>query len=164
MAAKITFRPSPRQIAGRTLLIALLAGAVTLLPVGLCMAFTGRWLPVPLAAVSSAVVLTALAVAVRGSRRVGVVVDERGIRPLAGRGELGWSWTAVADIRAERRGGRTVPVVYPVDPARGPWRLRAPYSGRALAADEALDEKIFVMRSLWGSYRHGAVSDRKFRS
>ncbi|WP_199033882.1 hypothetical protein [Glycomyces salinus] len=164
MAAKITFRPTPRQIAARTLLIASPSCLVALLPAVIHMAVSGRWRPGALGAIVLAAVVIAWTVAVWGSRRVGVVVDERGIRPIAGGGECGWRWTAVADIRAERRGGRTVPVLYPVDPARGPWRLRAPYSGRGLAVDEGLDEKIFVMRSLWGSHRLGPASGRKFRS
>jgi D-serine deaminase-like pyridoxal phosphate-dependent protein len=34
---------------------------------------------------------------------------------------------------------------------------------RRLAADEELDEKIFVMRSLWESYRRGRIRGRNFR-
>lgn len=163
MAAKITFRPTPRQIAARALLIASLSCPAALLPAAAHMAVSGGWRPGVLGVIVLAAAAIAWAVAGWGSRRVGVVVDEQGVRPIAGGGR-GWHWTAVADIRAERRGGRTVPVVYPVDPARDPWRLRVPYSGRALAVDEELDEKIFVMRSLWGSHRHGPTSGRKFRS
>lgn len=163
MAAKITFRPTPRQIAARALLIASLSCPVALLPAAAQMAVSGRWRPEALGVIVLAVSAVAWAVAGWGSRRFGVVADDQGIRPTAG-GEGGWRWGAVADIRAERRGGRTVPVVYPVDPACEPWRLRVPYSGRALAVDEELDEKIFVMRSLWGSHRHGPTPGRKFRS
>ncbi|GAB4002014.1 hypothetical protein GCM10029992_39060 [Glycomyces albus] len=125
MAAKITFRPTPRQVAARTLLIASLSCPVAVLPAALHMAVSGPWRLRVLGAILLAAVVIAWAVAVWSSRRVGVVVDDRGIRPIAG-GEPGWRWTAVADIRAERRGGRTVPVLYPVDPAHEPWRLRAP--------------------------------------
>lgn len=158
MAVKITIRPTPRQVLGRTLFIGSLSCIVALLPAVLYMAYGGRWRPYLLGAVFLAVIALALLVSFRSSRHVGVILDEQGIYPVdpdAAGSPYGVCWTRVADIRAERRRGRTVPVVYLDDPGRAPWRLRAPYSGRGLASDDELDEKIFVMRSLWESYRNG---------
>ncbi|WP_100444605.1 hypothetical protein [Glycomyces xiaoerkulensis] len=155
VAVKITFRPTSRQVLGRALFIAALACAVALLPAVAYMSATGRWHPAVLSGIGLAVVALAVLVALRGARRVGVVLDRSGVHPIAGRPDRYARWTRITDIRAERRGGRTVPVVYLHDPAQPPWRLRAPYSGRALAADDELDMKIFVMRSLWESYKGG---------
>lgn len=152
---KITFRPTPRQLLGRALYLAALACAVALIPFAAYMAAAGRWRPLALAALGLAVVAVAMPAAVWGARGSGVVLDQRGMRPVAGPPDRYVYWTGIADIRAERRAGRTVPVVYLRDAARPPWRLRAPYSGRWLGADRELDMKIFVMRSVWESHKSG---------
>ncbi|THV38632.1 hypothetical protein [Glycomyces buryatensis] len=158
MAVKITFRPTPRQVLGRTIFIAAIAGAAALTPALAYMVLSGDWNLIVLAAVAAVAGLVAFAFALLGSRKLGVVVDDEGIHPFESPRSV--PWTQVADIRAERRGTRAVPVVYLTGPAGGTWRLRAPYSGRALAVDEQLDEKIFVMRTLWEVHRHGAVPPR----
>jgi hypothetical protein len=165
MAVKITFRPTSRQILGRALFLSLLAAAAALVPVVGYMAAVGRWHRLAVLGLVLAAAAVALAVACAGARRRGVVLDERGVHPLEARAagpraERYAAWTDIADIRAERRAGRTVPVVYLTDPAQRPWRLQAPYSGRALSVDAGLDEKIFVMRSLWEGYRRGLPPHR----
>lgn len=161
VADKITFRPTTRQVVGRALFLGGVSALVALLPAVGYMLAVGHWYHYALAGLVLVAVAVAVAVAYAGARRHGVVLDERGIHPLESAGAEGFRaeryapWTEIADIRAERRAGRTVPVVYLTDPAQKPWRLRAPYSGRALSADEGLDEKIFVMRSLWEGYRRG---------
>lgn len=166
MAVKITFRPTPRQVLGRALFLSLLAAAVALVPAAGYMLAVEHWYRFALLGLVLAAAAVALAVAYAGARRHGVVLDERGMRPIEprasrARAERFAAWTDIADIRAERRSGRTVPVVYLTDPAQRPWRLQAPYSGRALSADDALDEKIFVMRSLWEGHRHGLPPRRE---
>jgi hypothetical protein len=164
---KITFRPTPRQILGRTLFIGVFACAVALLPVAVAMAVRREWDLVLLGVVVVLVAVVAVLVAVRGAVHVGVALDERGVHPLEpGPARQGYcaNWRDIEDIRAERRGGRTVPVVYFADGGTRPWRLRAPYSGRGLAVDPELDEKIFIMRSLWETYRNGPAPLRNFRS
>ncbi|THV27238.1 hypothetical protein [Glycomyces paridis] len=147
---------------GRALFLACLAVAAALVPAVLYMLAVGHWYHLTLLGLFAVAAAVAFAVAYAGARRRGVVLDERGMHPLGferdgaqGRPERFAAWTDVADIRAERRAGRTVPVVYLNDPRQRPWRLQAPYSGRAMSADAALDEKIFVMRSLWEGYRRG---------
>ncbi|MQM26485.1 hypothetical protein [Glycomyces albidus] len=168
VAVKITFRPTTRQVVGRALFLGGVAALVALVPAALYMLVVGHWYRLTLGGLVLVAAAVALAVAYAGARRHGVVLDERGIHPLESNGPQGASkaeryaaWTEVADIRAERRAGRTVPVVYLNDPAQKPWRLGAPYSGRALSADDELDEKIFVMRSLWEGYRHGRSPRRE---
>lgn len=165
VAVKITFRPTTRQVIGRALFLAVLAVAVALVPAVLYMLVVGHWYRLTLLGLFLIAAVVAYAVAYAGARKHGVVLDERGMHPLEprpeSRPERYAAWTDIADIRAERRAGRTVPVVYLTDPAQRPWRLRAPYSGRALSADAALDEKIFVMRSLWEGYRRGLPPGRE---
>ncbi|WP_030161231.1 hypothetical protein [Glycomyces sp. NRRL B-16210] len=150
---------------GRALFLAVLAVAVALVPAVLYMLVVGHWYRLTLLGLFLIAAVVAFAVAHAGARRHGVVLDERGMHPLESRPEARpdryAAWTEIADIRAERRAGRTVPVVYLNDPAQRPWRLRAPYSGRALSADASLDEKIFVMRSLWEGYRRGLPPGRE---
>ncbi|MEU6250201.1 hypothetical protein [Glycomyces sp. NPDC047010] len=160
VAVKITFRPTTRQVIGRALFLGGVSALVALVPAVGYMLAVGHWYHLTLGGLVLVAAAVALAVAYAGARRHGVVLDERGIHPLDTQGAQGKperyaAWTEVADIRAERRAGRTVPVVYVNDPAQKPWRLRAPYSGRALSADAELDEKIFVMRSLWEGFRRG---------
>ncbi|MCH7230982.1 hypothetical protein L0U85_08980 [Glycomyces sp. L485] len=166
---KITIRPTPRQVLGRALFIAAFACAVALLPAAVAMALSGRWRPLVLLALAAGVLAFAIALAYWSSRRAGVVLDEHGIHPIvqpavSPKADRYAHWTRVGDIRAERRRGRTVPVVYLLDDAQQPWRLRAPYSGRGMAADPELDEKIFVMRSLWETYKSGRPPRRTFRA
>lgn len=163
VAVKITFRPTTRQVIGRALFLAALAAAAALVPAAVYMLVVGHWYHYTLLGLVLVAAAVASAVAYAGARRHGVVLDERGMHPLERPSgpERFAAWTDVADIRAERRAGRTVPVVYLNDPAQRPWRLRAPYSGRALSADDALDEKIFVMRSLWEGYRRGLPPGRE---
>lgn len=168
MAVKITFRPTSRQVLGRALFLSLLSVVVALVPAAAYMLAVGHWYHFTLLGLVLVAAAVALAVAYAGARKHGVVLDERGMHPLetdeaqgAPRIERYAAWTDIADIRAERRAGRTVPVVYLTDPAQKPWRLQAPYSGRAMSVDDALDEKIFVMRSLWEGYRRGLPPHRE---
>ncbi|WP_205328107.1 hypothetical protein [Glycomyces sp. YM15] len=160
MAVKITFRPTTRQVLGRALFLSGLSLFAALVPAVAYMLAVGRWYHYTLLALVLVAIAVALGVAYAGARGRGVVLDERGVHPLKAvasqkHTERFAAWTDIADIRAERRASRTVPVVYLLDPEQKPWRLQAPYSGRALSTDDDLDEKIFVMRSLWDAYKRG---------
>ncbi|WP_270108630.1 hypothetical protein [Glycomyces luteolus] len=160
MAVKITFRPTTRQVLGRALFLSGLSLFAALVPAVAYMLAVGHWYHYTLLALFLVAIGVALGVAYAGARNRGVVLDERGVHPLKAvasqkHTERFAAWTDIADIRAERRASRTVPVVYLLDPEQKPWRLQAPYSGRALSTDDELDEKIFVIRSLWDAYKRG---------
>jgi hypothetical protein len=167
VAVKITFRPTSRQVLGRALFLSTLSLVAALVPALAYMLAVSRWYRFTLLGLFLFAVAVALAVAYAGARHRGVMLDERGIHPLEVRDierrtSRYVAWTDVADIRAERRASRTVPVVYLLDPAQKPWRLQAPYSGRGLSVDDALDEKIFVMRSMWEGYKRGLPPSRQW--
>lgn len=166
MAVKITFRPTTRQVLGRALFLSSLSLVAALVPAVAYMRSVGHWYHYTLLALFLFAIAVALGVAYAGARNRGVVLDERGIHPLKAvasqkHTERYAAWTDVADIRAERRASRTVPVVYLLDPEQKPWRLQAPYSGRGLSVDDELDEKIFVMRSIWDAYKRGLPPSRQ---
>ena len=88
-------------------------------------------------------------------RRVGTEVDAGGIRtvtPFAGGVE---PWDRVVDLRAERRGTRTVVSVY-LDSGAS-VQLSAPYSGELFAADPQFESKVFALSHLWRSHRFGGL-------
>jgi hypothetical protein len=88
-------------------------------------------------------------------RSAGTVIDAGGIHtesPFAAEVE---PWSRVVDMRAERRGGRTVVSVYLSTGASK--QLSAPYSGEFLAVDPRFETKVFAMSHLWRSHRFGGV-------
>jgi len=148
------YRPTPLQAAiwgawrglaaGSALAVVLVALALAMRPGGWGVAAA---LVVP---ATAGVVVGAAAGLVRGPR-VGVDADDVGLRlrPPAPPGFIGW--TEVADIRAERRGARTVIAVYLDSGLVSP--LRAPYHGRWLSADPQFERKLFALRNLWETHR-----------
>ncbi|MFI7544482.1 hypothetical protein [Actinoplanes sp. NPDC049599] len=64
-------------------------------------------------------------------------------------------WSRVVDLRAERRGARTVVSVYLESGAS--VQLQAPYSGELFAADPRFELKVFALSQLWRSHRFGGV-------
>lgn len=87
-------------------------------------------------------------------RRGGVDLDEFGVRPvLSGPARRECApWQDIVDIRAERRGSRTVPVIY-LESGKV-WRLRVPYDGGFLGRDPLFDQKLGTMRNMWDNYRN----------
>jgi hypothetical protein len=84
--------------------------------------------------------------------RRGTRIDARGIRTAGGHEP----WDHVVDLRAERRGARTVVSVYLVSGAS--MQLAAPYSGDGLlAADPQFDLKVSTLAHLWRSHSIGGV-------
>ena len=88
-------------------------------------------------------------------RRLGTEVDAGGIHTVTPFGEGVEPWSRVVDLRAERRGARTVVSVYLESGAS--VQLRAPYSGGLFAADPRFELKVFALSHLWRSHRFGGV-------
>jgi hypothetical protein len=154
------FRPTPRQAAARGGVAGAVAGAVlaVLLAASHLTAGVAEWW---LVAVAFAVPLAAGAVlgpAFIGES--GADVDDLGIhRAPANQPALApWRfapWRGIVDIRAERRGPRTVVAVYLDSGVM--HQLAAPYDGRLLAGDPDFERKLFTLRNLWETHRSWEV-------
>ncbi|WP_127506758.1 hypothetical protein [Actinoplanes solisilvae] len=84
-------------------------------------------------------------------RVTGTQISARGIRT----GSVVAPWDEVVDLRAERRGGRTVVSVY-LDSGAS-VQLQAPYSGELFAVDPKFEGKMFTLSHLWRSHRFGGL-------
>lgn len=89
-------------------------------------------------------------------RRFGTDIDDGGIRLVPGFSHGVEPWSRVVDLRAERRGARTVISVY-LESGEA-VQLRAPYDGELLAADPQFELKLFALSHLWRSHRFGGLS------
>jgi hypothetical protein len=151
------FRPTWQQALGRGIYLGVLVAVAglsgglfivlvvcSLLGVGL----PPNWLWVVLAL---GPVLLGAAIGVLRLRRLGTEIGAEGIRTGGGVA----SWDNVVDLRAERRGGRTVVSVY-LDSGEC-VRLQAPYSGDLFAADPQFELKVLALSHLWRSHRFGGV-------
>ncbi len=87
-------------------------------------------------------------------RREGIEIDAGGIRTVRP-SVADVEWDRVVDLRAERRGARTVVSVYLESGAS--VQLQAPYSGELFAADPQFELKVFALSHLWRSHRFGGV-------
>jgi hypothetical protein len=87
--------------------------------------------------------------------RLGTAAVADGIRTVTPSGEDVEPWSRVVDLRAERRGARTVVSVYLESGAS--VQLRAPYSGELFAADPRFEQKVFALSQLWRCHRFGGV-------
>ncbi len=87
--------------------------------------------------------------------RLGTEIDAGGIRTVTPFGAGVEPWSRVVDLRAERRGARTVVSVY-LDSGAS-VQLRAPYSGELFAADPQFELKVFALSHLWRSHRFGGL-------
>jgi hypothetical protein len=88
-------------------------------------------------------------------RRNGTEIGRDGIRTVTPFAQGVEPWSSVVDLRAERRGARTVVSVY-LDSGAS-LQLRAPYSGELFAADPQFEMKVFALSHLWRSHRFGGV-------
>lgn len=93
-------------------------------------------------------------------RSTGVDADDLGLHRVPPVPAALWPppfapWQRISDIRAERRGSRTVVAIYldfgPVS------RLPAPYDGRWLERDAQFEWKLFTLRNLWETHRTGSL-------
>jgi hypothetical protein len=84
--------------------------------------------------------------------RVGADADDLGVHAVPAAPNSFGGWPAITDIRAERRGQRTVIMLY-MDNGKA-VRLPAPYSGPILAHDASLERKFFTLLNLWETHRN----------
>lgn len=84
-------------------------------------------------------------------------LDDSGIRVRSYGPRAFVPWSGVADVRAERRRGRTVPAVYLVDGLT--LRLRVPYDGGLLDRDPRFEQKLVLIYQVWEAHRHGNALD-----
>ena len=146
-----SFRPTWQQALARGIYLGVLAsvlGLTAALPAAIFAAPpTPLWLLLvigpPLAGALGGVLL---------GRRSGTEISARGIRTAA---HSVAPWSRVVDMRAERRGGRTVVSVY-LDSGAS-MQLAAPYSGGWFAADPRFELKVFTLSQLWRSHRFGGL-------
>jgi hypothetical protein len=84
-------------------------------------------------------------------RHRGVDLDDVGVHPVPYAPGSLIPWRYVVDLHTERRGSRNV-VVMRVRSGESVI-LRAPYTGRLLAADAEFERKLFVLRNRWETHR-----------
>jgi hypothetical protein len=159
-ASPATFRPTPQQALGRGLYLGTLASAVGVAATVLAAAvLAGYDAAAPPPWLWPLVVFgPPLAGAVLGlliGRRTGTQLSAGGIRTLSVFADGLAPWSRVVDMRAERRGGRTVVSVY-LDSGAS-VQLQAPYSGGLFAADPQFEVKMFALSYIWRSHRFGGL-------
>ncbi|MEU4159906.1 hypothetical protein [Actinoplanes sp. NPDC026670] len=154
-ASPATFRPTWQQGLGHGLYLGVL-GAVASVMTGVMIALL--WSGPPgwtwAVLILTPLVIGAVAGLVAG-HRTGVEVGARGIRTSSVFEEGVAPWSRVVDLRAERRGRRTVVSVY-LDSGAS-VQLHAPYSGGLFAADPQFELKLFALSHLWRSHRFGGL-------
>jgi hypothetical protein len=161
LGSRATFRPTWQQALARGVYLgamtSVVALTVTLIVVGVELAATDAALPPALlwAAVAFCPPLAGAVGGVLVGRRVGIDIDAGGIHLQPGFTHAVEPWDQVVDLRAERRGGRTVVSVYLESGAA--VRLPAPYDGEFLAADPQFESKLFALSQLWRSHRFGGL-------
>jgi hypothetical protein len=152
----LRLRPTAAQAAGRGVYAGLAVGAAGSLVAGLAgWLVAGGLGPVGWVAVLVPLVVGGSAGAALGvvfGRTEGADIDELGIQSVPPAAHAYASWPHIADLRAERHGGRIHVAVYLRDGRS--VRLRAPYNGRMLAADPEFERKLFMLRHLWIAHRH----------
>ncbi len=149
-ASSARFRPTWQQAIGRGLflgaLLAVLGVTITLIIALVATPPPALWALPPVLAVAG------VPAGVLLGRRSGTEITARGIRTATRPLE---PWSRVVDLRAERRGARTVVSVYLESGAS--LQLAAPYSGELFAADPQFELKVFALVNLWRSHRFGGV-------
>ncbi|MEU4688041.1 hypothetical protein [Actinoplanes sp. NPDC023714] len=157
-ASPATFRPTWQQALGHGLYLGAL-GAVAGVTTGVIahLAWSGDggppgWMWAALLLVP---LLLGAVLGVAAGRRTGVEVGNRGIRTTSVFAEGVAPWQQVVDLRAERRGRRTVVSVYLE--SGDSVQLHAPYSGGFFAADPQFELKLFTLSHLWRSHRFGGL-------
>lgn len=149
-ALPISLRLTSRQVAGRALQIGAFTALVLTLPVlALAIDHSLMWIEL---AIPFLGFIVAAVVSVPLIKRGGVDLDKLGVHPvLPGPARRDYApWHQIQEIRAERRAGRTVPVIYLTSGKA--WRLRVPYDGILLGKDPHFDEKLGVLRNMWETY------------
>ena len=159
-ASSATFRPTRQQALGRGLYLGALMGAVSVTTALLGVAvlsWAGREAPPswlwPTLVFGPPVVGGVLGVLF--GRRTRIEICAGGIRTRSILADGLAPWSRVVDLRAERRGHRTVVSVY-LDSGAS-VQLSAPYSGGLLTADPQFEGKMFALSYMWRSHRFGGL-------
>jgi hypothetical protein len=152
--AAVRFIPTWQQSLGRGLyhgvLVSVVAHALTLLAWFGSVSPPAWWW----ALLTVALPVTGAAGGMLLGPRRGIEIDAGGIR--TGRPSVtDVEWDRVVDLRAERRGGRTVVSIYLDSGASR--QLCAPYSGEFFAADPQFERKVSALSHLWRSHRFGGL-------
>jgi hypothetical protein len=151
-----SFRPTWRQALGRGLYLGVLISALALTAALILTALPGPVVSAPPVRLWLLLVLGPPVAGAAGGvllgRRSGTEITARGIRTAARPVQ---PWSRVVDLRAERRGSRTVVSVY-LDSGAS-VQLAAPYSGEWFAADPRFELKVFALAQLWRNHRFGGL-------
>jgi hypothetical protein len=150
-ASPALFRPTWQQALGRGVYLGALvsvAGLAVLISLWIVGTAPPAWLWAMLAFGPP---VLAAPIGVLTERFAGTEVSAGGIQLSDGVAR----WDEVVDLRAERRGNRTVVSVYLESGASA--QLRAPYSGEFFAADPRFEGKMFALSYLWRSHRFGGL-------
>jgi hypothetical protein len=159
-ASPATFRPTWQQALARGLYLGALVSLIGIASLTLASA-AAAWTGVTAPASWVWAVLAAgppLGGALLGppvARRTGTEICAGGIRIHSVFADGIAPWNRVVDVRAERRGARTVVSVY-LDSGAS-LQLQAPYSGELFAADPHFESKMFALSHLWRSHRFGGL-------
>ena len=154
-ASSATFHPTWQQCLGRGLYVGAVSAVVGITFALIIAVFRGgppEWCW-PLMALTPAAVGACTGLVVR--RFVGTELGAGGIRTRSVFERGTAPWHRVVDMRAERRGGRTVVSVY-LDSGAS-MVLQAPYSGGLFAADPRFEAKMFALSYMWRSHRFGGL-------
>jgi hypothetical protein len=160
-ASPATFHPTWQQALARGLYLGALIALVGLTSLALATAAAVTWTGVTAPPSWVWALLAAgppLAGAMLGppvGRRTGTEICAGGIRIHSVFADGIAPWNRVVDLRAERRGARTVVSVY-LDSGAS-LQLQAPYSGELFAADPHFESKMFALSHLWRSHRFGGL-------
>jgi hypothetical protein len=159
-ASPATFRPTRQQALGHGLYLGTLVsavGVVAALITSAALAWADAAAPPPwlwVALVFGPPGAGAM-LGIPVGRRTGTQLCAGGIRTLSVFADGLAPWNRVVDLRAERRGGRTVVSVY-LDSGAS-VQLRAPYSGGLFASDPQFEGKMFALSHIWRSHRFGGL-------
>ncbi|MBU2662410.1 hypothetical protein KOI35_02690 [Actinoplanes bogorensis] len=152
-ASPATFRPTWHQALGRGLYLGSLTVVGVLLITSMLL-LTGFVEPPPGHVWAALILVPSLGGALVGmlvGRVTGTQISSRGIRTRS----VFTPWHQVVDLRAERRGARTVVSVY-LDSGAS-VQLQAPYSGGFFAADPRFEGKMFALSAHVRSHRFGGL-------
>jgi hypothetical protein len=161
-ASAATFRPTWQQALGRGLYLGALLSVVGVTAVVFATVLALAWSPSLVPPPPWLWAVLALVAPVAGAvigplvgRRTGTQICAGGNRTLSVFADGLAPWSRVVDLRAERRGGRTVVSVY-LDSGAS-VQLQAPYSGGLFAADPHFETKMFALSHLWRTHRFGGL-------
>lgn len=156
-----TFRPTWQQALARGLYVGVLISLLGVVSLACATAAAVTWTEVAAPPDWVWALLAAgppVAGAVLGppvGRRTGTEICAGGIRIHSVFADGIAPWNRVVDVRAERRGARTVVSVY-LDSGAS-LQLQAPYTGELFAADPQFESKMFALSHLWRSHRFGGL-------